>query len=68
MTTIVYKARKKFRYGDKRLKIGDVWEPVGGKWDEYIKKYHVVAEEVPEPGAAPKRVTRRKKADVPVSK
>lgn len=45
-TTVIYKARKKFKYDGKWLKAGDVWEPVGGKWDGHLKKNYVTVEEV----------------------
>jgi hypothetical protein len=36
MTQVNYIVIKKFKYGDKLYRSGDIFEPAGGKWDDQI--------------------------------
>lgn len=44
MITGDYIVRKPFKYNGKDYQPGQVWEPVGGKWDKQIKEYYVTLE------------------------
>lgn len=43
MSEYRYIVVRPFTYGSKRLKIGDVWEPTGGKYDKNIAEGPMVS-------------------------
>lgn len=64
MAEFHYKVIKPFTYGKKRLKVGDTWEPDGGKFDKTIANGPMVSLEPVEHEAEepPKTTTRRRTA------
>ena len=53
-------ARKAFKYDGKWLKPGDVWEPVGGRFDaQIIRNKQVVIETINEPEPEPRKQVKR---------
>ena len=51
-----YKVKLTFKYNDKRYMPGDIWEPIGAKWDNSIKQHFVYVVDEPSPK---KKVTKR---------